>query len=36
VFSPKEKIGVIVMVAGERDAGRIAMTLFEQLQNKDN
>jgi len=23
------------MVAGERDADKIAMTLFEQLQNKD-
>lgn len=36
VFNPTEKIAVITLVAGERDAGRIAMTLFEQLQNKDN
>ncbi|ALO43702.1 serine hydrolase domain-containing protein [Pseudoalteromonas phenolica] len=36
VFDPKKQIAVITMVAGERDAGSIAMTLFEQLQEKDN
>lgn len=36
VFNPKKQIAVITMVAGERDAGSIAMTLFEQLQEKDN
>lgn len=36
VFNPKERIAVITMAAGEKDAGRIAMSLFEQLRNKDN
>lgn len=35
IFDPKKQVAVITMVAGERDADKIAMTLFEQLQNKD-
>jgi len=31
VFDPKKQVAVITMVAGERDADKIAMTLFEQL-----